>query len=569
MNVAHPKITTHGFSHIGQRDENQDRLAILESPDDGSRLLVVADGLGGHTGGLLAAETIVATAERCWCSCYPEQSPDGFLKLLVRECHNAVRRAGREQGLDAHSTIAALLFQDGQAISVHVGDSRVMQYSERSFIDRTLDHSIAQLHALRGTITDDEIAEHPDQNKLFAQVGGPTAPEAEIKRWDLSEGRWFVLCSDGFWEIFRHDEIVKLFMSDDPEAELKNRFERKLRQLKHHDNTTAILAEVTPGEAVPDELTPADATPAYVPWLRRANLRQTTSAPCAPSPKTRPTSPGVRGRGRGRRDSGGNPCSPQPSPPKTRPAGPGEDIADAVAEELRQRGQLGADDSLANVGGSPELGETTVLRMRQEHRGIPVFAAEVVVSTLGGRIVRIAGDSTSDIRLDSTVPINDYSRTIALAEILTGLTITPQDDGALVVFPADNGGRLAWSGPAIVEQGLEPDPVELPEQNPAQSVEQVYLDAVNGEVLLRLPLVRQVLDRRIYDFSQACRDAGIRSPDERAHGNGTSTDTDPGIAACPIRSDRRVAPRCGTPVRYVWCVLSVSSPDSGHRQYRQ
>ena len=109
-----------------------------------------------------------------------------------------------------------------------------------------------------------------------------------------------------------------------------------------------------------------------------------------------------------------------------------------------------------------------------------------------------------------TVPVNDYSVTIALAEMLTGLTIMPQDDGALVVFPAAVGGRLAWSGPAIVEQGLEQDPVELPGQNLAQSLEQVYLDAINGEVLLRLSLVHQVLDRRIYDFSQACRDAGVR-----------------------------------------------------------
>ena len=224
MRLAHPKVTAHGFSHTGQRNENQDRYAILESPDDRSRLLVVADGLGGHTGGLLAAETTVATAEQCWRNRYPEQSPESFLNALVGECHDAVRRAALEQGLDAHSTIVALLLQDGQAISVHAGDSRVMQYSETSFVNRTVDHSIAQLLALRGTITDDEIAGHPDQNKLFAQIGGPTAPEPEIRHWDLSEGTRFVLCSDGFWEIFRHGEIVELFASDNPEAELKSPF---------------------------------------------------------------------------------------------------------------------------------------------------------------------------------------------------------------------------------------------------------------------------------------------------------------------------------------------------------
>ena len=625
MSLAQAKITTHCFTHIGQRDQNQDRLAVLESPHNGSRLLVIADGLGGHTGGLLAAQTIVATAERCWRlrsadtaeataqatpeatsetgpeTCQPStssgqsygQSPEKFLKLFVRECHDAMRHAGREQGLDPHSTIAALLLQDGQAISVHAGDSRVMQYSESSFVDRTLDHSVAQLHALRGTITDDEMAEHPDQNKLFAQVGGPTGPEAEIKRWDLSEGRRFVLCSDGFWEIFRHDEIVEMFMSDDPEAELKGRFEHKLRQLEHHDNTTAILAEVMPGEAIPNEVLSEDEIPTYttsadmalagdtvggetpvgetladesaaqvlaphghrrqgqtgrarasvagvalIVLLHAAGLAfgqgeggESSQDEDVPVSTTQGELPGVPGGGEraaggtdsvdGNAEPGGLPDGQRESSPIRLQSSnialnlaiePGEDITEAVAEELRQRGRLGVGDSLANVSGPRELGESTVIRMRQEHRGIPVFAAEVVVSTLEGRIVRVAGDSIPDLRLDSTVPVNDYGSTITLAEMLTGLAITPRDDGALVVFPADNGGRLAWSGPALVEQGLEQNPEELTGQNLAQSLEHLHLDSANGEILLRLPLVRQVLDRRIHDFSQACRDAGIRRP---------------------------------------------------------
>ncbi len=589
MNVFHARITTHTFSHIGQRDQNQDRVAVLESPHDGARLLVVADGLGGHTGGSLAAETVVSAAERCWrdhCTktaeyspqagtdSQPEspqssassgQSPETFLKFLVRVCHEAVRRAGRAQGLDPHSTIAALLYQDGQAFSVHAGDSRVMQYSERSFVDRTLDHSVAQLHALRGTIADDEIAEHPDQNKLFAQLGGPAAPEAEIKRWDLSQGRRFVLCSDGFWEIFRHEEILETFVSDDPETELKDRFERKLRQLENHDNTTAILTAVAAADARPDELPAADETPASVPaprdQHRRGSARLSRSSASAaallmllqpagiavaqgeggerpesgqvevaPVSQTQAESQGVPS-GEAATESGDNadgnaepdrvPDRREASSPiqlqssvitPDRPIEPGEVIAEAVADELRQRGRLGVNDSLASVNGSRELGEATVLRMRQEHRGIPVFAAEVIVSSLGDRIVRIAGDSTPEIRLDSTVPVYDYASAIALAQTLTGMIIAPQNDGALVVFPSDGGGRLAWSGPALVASSPEPAAGDIAETSVAQSLEHVYIDAANGEVLLRLPLAHQALDRRIHDFSQACRDARNRRP---------------------------------------------------------
>ena len=259
-----------------------------------------------------------------------------------------------------------------------------------------------------------------------------------------------------------------------------------------------------------------------------------------PVPATQGELPGVPGGGEAAADGiegnvepGGQPDEQQDSLPirlqssdiaLDLPFEPGEDLAEIVAEELRQRGRLGAADSLANVSGSRQLGETTILRMRQEHLGIPVFAAEVVVSTLDGRIVRVAGDSTPDVRLDSTVPVNDYASTIMLAEMEAGLAITPQDDGTLVVFPTDDGGHLAWSGPALVEQDQEQNPEEPagqdPEQDPerlagqdsAQSLEHLYLDSASGEILLRLPLLREALDRRIHDFSQACRDAGTGRP---------------------------------------------------------
>ncbi len=244
IGVARLMFAIHKFSHIGHRDENQDRLVVLRSPDDRSRLLVVADGLGGHTGGGLAAQTVVETAERCWEGRSSDQDAEGFLKRLVRESHAAVRQVGREKGLDPHSTVAALLLHGREAISIHAGDSRVTQFSDKEFVERTLDHSVAQLHVLRGIISDEEMATHPDQKYLLSQVGGPAAPDAELKHWDLSKGRRFVVCSDGFWEIFPPKEILELFGSNNPEAEMAQRFQGKLKDMEHHDNTTAILAEI-------------------------------------------------------------------------------------------------------------------------------------------------------------------------------------------------------------------------------------------------------------------------------------------------------------------------------------
>lgn len=244
MSHASATVTIYTFSHPGQRDENQDRVIALDSSGGDAHLLAVADGLGGHSGGLLAARTVVNTAEKCWTGRGVDEEAGVFLERLVHESHAAVRRAGRERSMDPHSTVAALLLEDGKATTVHSGDSRVMQFSNTKLVKRTLDHSMAQLHVLRGDISEEEIATHPDQTRLFSSVGGPGAPEAEINQWDLSKGRRFVVCSDGFWEMFPPEEMLELFAAGDPSSELEQRVECKLKGLEHHDNTSAILVEM-------------------------------------------------------------------------------------------------------------------------------------------------------------------------------------------------------------------------------------------------------------------------------------------------------------------------------------
>ena len=236
------------FSHIGQREENQDRCAVFWSDDGNSCLMLVADGLGGHTGGALAAETVVETARACWEGRDPDETADALLRRLTIECHKAVRKAGRDSGLDPHSTLAALLLENGQATSVHVGDSRVIQFSRSGFVERTLDHSAAQLLVLDGSITEEEMATHPDQNIVFLQLGGKHAPEPKVTEWDLAKGDRFVLCSDGFWELFGAEEMCDLLVEKDPAEEAQRRTEAQLEHLTEHDNITAIFAECETGD---------------------------------------------------------------------------------------------------------------------------------------------------------------------------------------------------------------------------------------------------------------------------------------------------------------------------------
>ncbi|MCY4514291.1 MAG: serine/threonine-protein phosphatase [Candidatus Tectomicrobia bacterium] len=242
LNVAKANIAVHSISHVGQRDENEDRLAVLGSNDEGLRLFVVADGLGGHVGGALAAQTVVDTAAQM--SSPRSADPEEFMRGLVLASHAAVRRSAKEQALDARSTLAALLVSGSEATSVHVGDSRVMQYSATAFVGRTSDHSVAQLLVSGGELPEKEMAGHPAQAQLLSSVGGPRAPTLEVTGWDLAAGKRFVVCSDGFWSIFSHAEVLGLYGTDDPECAMRERLESKLQHLQDLDNCTAILVEI-------------------------------------------------------------------------------------------------------------------------------------------------------------------------------------------------------------------------------------------------------------------------------------------------------------------------------------
>ena len=528
------KVTTHAFTHIGQRDENQDRHRILRSPDGSACLVVVADGLGGHRGGALAAQTVVETAERLWGSCVDRPASEEFLRSLALECHEAVNAAGDKPRLEPRTTVAALLIEESGVTSLHAGDSRVMQFSDNKLTNRTFDHSIGQLSVLRGRITESELATHPDQKKLFSHLGGGGSPELEVNRWKLARGRRFIVCSDGFWEVFAPTEVPRLFESGDPEREVKARFVKKLEELEDHDNTTVVMVDIDHGLSTGwywlalATVSLAGLVTALVPHgeLRsgQPSLRQ--------SADTTPISEALEGSSIGTSEAGGESRADSTAqtlgegreqiglPPGTSrtegsvaegvPAETGHEnttqgtespkdegidptvpptqldrvafrfeiglapdgsVSQAVADELRKRRLIGPEDALRQRGPENTLNGNTLIRLSQEHRGIPVDAAEVVATVNGERLVAVQGRIASGIDLPrSRSP--DYGDTISRAEQLLGVDIKPQDSGAIVIFRDQvQRDRVVWSGLVLIDRGQE----------------YVLFDPESGEILRRVP----------------------------------------------------------------------------------
>ena len=189
-------------TRIGKRSYQQDRLGHWST--DEALLLVVADGMGGHANGDIAAQITVD----CVASGFRAEArsripdPDRFLHRAIGRAHAMIAHQAQKQGLaeSPRTTVVTCLLQDGRAWWSFVGDSRLYLIRGGRVVTRTRDHTPVQRLIDAGRIREEAAATHPDRNKLLQCLGGPHAPRAEpTASARLARGDIVLLCSDGFW----------------------------------------------------------------------------------------------------------------------------------------------------------------------------------------------------------------------------------------------------------------------------------------------------------------------------------------------------------------------------------
>ena len=486
-------FSTTKFSHKGLRDENEDRCAVFCDAGGRAVLAVVADGMGGHAGGVLAAEAVVDTVGAIWGGRDAGEDAEAFLQRLVRECHAAVNEAGKPQGIVPRATVAMLFIQvrDGgaQCVSIHAGDCRIIQYGAKGVAAQSIDHSLAQIHVLRGKITQEEAATHPDQSKVLANVGGEETPKAEITHWDSAKGHRFVVCSDGFWEIFREDDVLRLFSvaadeaatgAEHPAREqaIAEMFAEKLSGREKQDNTTAVMVEVNAGKnAAPG----ADARQETTAWRRGLTRLAAVIAAvflffvlltCGAIGAEAETPSGEMGR-------------ELPPTGESLPRGPlqaldmetrieaedDEDLAGKISALLNAQGNLGDDDELS-VARAGAIGDSRVIRLQQTHGDVLVPAGQLVAVENNGVITHIAGKAAAGIRVD-TAPALSFAAAVAALDKVMDETLAFAEAGQLIIFSADDGYHLAWRGHIEVDG----------------ETQELVIDAHNAELLARYPVM--------------------------------------------------------------------------------
>lgn len=196
--------------HQGDRKEQQDRLALMPHPRGGGvALAVVADGMGGHAGGILAAQQVIHTASgNLGQYSAREDSAQEMLSGSIEEAHMLIKASRFINEKDPHSTAVMLLLQPGKAVWAHCGDSRLYRFRGDTTIFRTTDHSYVEQLIRQGRITPEQALVHPNRNILLTSLGGGEKPRVDVgEAEDLQAGDSFLLCSDGLWGYFSDAEL--------------------------------------------------------------------------------------------------------------------------------------------------------------------------------------------------------------------------------------------------------------------------------------------------------------------------------------------------------------------------
>ncbi|MFY0569620.1 protein phosphatase 2C domain-containing protein [Archangium lansingense] len=294
----------HGSSDVGrQRAQNEDSFRVAAQPD-GSRLLVVCDGMGGHEAGEVASQVASDRIVEVIAASSPDNPPRALYQAFV-EANQAVLDAALTRGAPGMGTTGVIAWVTSSRCYVGwVGDSRLYQFRAGGLIDRTRDHTrVAQMIA-HGILTAEEARNHPDAHVLVQALGGSPGvqksfkPEVWTEPLELRSGDVILLCSDGLYDFIEDHELYPLIEGRDYQDAV-TRLIQTANERGGADNITVILLVAGQPEVPRTAKEPQEARretiPDGMPLLAPAPVSEpVVQAPPVPEPRRREfVAPGV------------------------------------------------------------------------------------------------------------------------------------------------------------------------------------------------------------------------------------------------------------------------------------
>lgn len=204
------------------RASNQDAFAVMDT----TGMWAVADGMGGHVGGAVAAQTAISTVQ-AQAAFSQEQlrsgsaSPIDVLTTLISRAHDAILAQARSQPkLKGMGTTLVLLTvvpdQTSMAYVAHIGDSRAYRFRAGALTPLTRDHSLIEKYLERGILTPETAKTHPERHVLTRALGVSSTVTPTIAGCAMQEDDLVILCSDGLTKMLEDQDIQRVLCNDDP-----------------------------------------------------------------------------------------------------------------------------------------------------------------------------------------------------------------------------------------------------------------------------------------------------------------------------------------------------------------
>ena len=208
------------------RRENQDSV-YAKQIDDNSALLIVADGMGGHSGGKKASSSAIENIAQNILSTYKKSVSQEEIEELLRSSvsfanqsiYDAAFVNSELKGMG--TTVVVALVIDNILYTANVGDSRLYVYTKGELNQITTDHSYVESLVSKGIISKAEAKTHPKKNIITRAVGSDEIVDIDIFKNELSKDDVILLCTDGLYGLVNEEEIKEVLNGDIENAATK------------------------------------------------------------------------------------------------------------------------------------------------------------------------------------------------------------------------------------------------------------------------------------------------------------------------------------------------------------